>query len=118
MDAKKELKRIIESIFESMISIEGYASPSDVESAIKQGSSEIAQAILDAGFKKGKDDIFISHIKSHLKKGDVVICKICGKTAEEIIKEVKKCPKCGETELSIDGKHCLGCGYLRVKEGK
>jgi len=33
-----------------------------------------------------RDFIFISHIQSHLKKGDEVICKICGKTAQEIIK--------------------------------
>lgn len=34
-----------------------------------------------------RDDIFISHIKSHLKDDEFVICKICGKSADEIIKE-------------------------------
>lgn len=34
-----------------------------------------------------KDTIFIRHIQDHLKDGQVVICKICGKTAEQIIKE-------------------------------
>lgn len=32
-----------------------------------------------------QDRIFIKHIKAHLKEGEEVICKICGKTAEEII---------------------------------
>lgn len=31
------------------------------------------------------DNLFINHIQSHLKEGEKVICKICGKTAEEII---------------------------------
>lgn len=35
---------------------------------------------------KTKDDIFIQHIQSHLKEGEFVICKICGKKAEDIIK--------------------------------
>jgi len=38
-----------------------------------------------------RDDIFINHIKSHLKDGEFVLCKICGKSAEEIIKENKQC---------------------------
>ena len=36
---------------------------------------------------KGRDNIFISHIKSHLKDDEFVICKICGKSADEIIKK-------------------------------
>lgn len=36
---------------------------------------------------KGRDNIFISHIKSHLKDGEFVICKICGESADEIIKK-------------------------------
>ena len=32
-----------------------------------------------------KDDTFISHIETHLKAGEEVICKICGRTAKEII---------------------------------
>lgn len=31
------------------------------------------------------DSIFINHIQSHLKENEDVICKICGKTAIEII---------------------------------
>lgn len=31
------------------------------------------------------DSIFIKHIKDHLKEGQEVVCKICGKTAKEII---------------------------------
>ena len=33
------------------------------------------------------DTIFINHIQSHLTKEEKVICKICGKSAEEIIGE-------------------------------
>ena len=32
-----------------------------------------------------RDDIFIRHIKNHLKPGQEVSCKICGKPAWEII---------------------------------
>jgi hypothetical protein len=32
-----------------------------------------------------KDTVFIKHIQNHLKAGELVICKICGKTANEII---------------------------------
>jgi hypothetical protein len=35
----------------------------------------------------GGEDKFISHIQAHLKPGEEVICKICGKTAKEIINE-------------------------------
>ena len=31
------------------------------------------------------DDVFIQHIQSHLKPDQEVVCKICGKTAREII---------------------------------
>jgi endogenous inhibitor of DNA gyrase (YacG/DUF329 family) len=34
-----------------------------------------------------KDSIFIKHIKEHLKPHEKVICKICGKSVEDIIKE-------------------------------
>ena len=39
-----------------------------------------------------EDAIFINHIQAHLPKddGSMVICKICGKTAKEIINESKK----------------------------
>ena len=33
-----------------------------------------------------KDTVFIDHIKSHLTEGQEVVCKICGKTADEITK--------------------------------
>ena len=35
--------------------------------------------------KLRKDDKFIKHIQSHLKDGEEVICKICGKTAKKIL---------------------------------
>ena len=34
---------------------------------------------------KSKDNLFIKHIESHLTKEQEVICKICGKTAKEIV---------------------------------
>lgn len=34
---------------------------------------------------KQRDAVFIQHIQSHLRGGEEVICKICGKTAKEII---------------------------------
>lgn len=50
-------------------------------------------ALLDAppaptSFSHDNDDrIFIGHISNHLKPGERVICKICGKTADRIIEE-------------------------------
>ncbi len=32
---------------------------------------------------------FIDHIHAHLKDGEAVICKICGRTAQEIIEEAR-----------------------------
>lgn len=37
--------------------------------------------------RKIRDTHFINHIQAHLKDGEVVICKICGKTADEICSE-------------------------------
>lgn len=34
--------------------------------------------------KKTRGEAFIVHIENHLKQGDKVICKICGKTVDEI----------------------------------
>ena len=34
-----------------------------------------------------KDDKFIKHIQNHLQPGQVVVCKICGKTVREILDE-------------------------------
>ena len=31
-----------------------------------------------------KDDTFINHIQSHLKDDEFVVCKICGKKADDI----------------------------------
>lgn len=33
------------------------------------------------------ESVFINHIKSHLKEGEFVICKICGKDVAEIYAE-------------------------------
>lgn len=37
--------------------------------------------------KKEKALIFVEHIEDHLKEGDVVLCKICGKSIDEIFAE-------------------------------
>jgi hypothetical protein len=37
-----------------------------------------------------EDRIFINHIQSHLKEGEEVICKICGKTAKVICENEKE----------------------------
>jgi len=38
-----------------------------------------------------RDDIFIRHIKKHLHPWEHVICKICRKTADEIIRSERTC---------------------------
>ncbi len=52
---------------------------------------ELIQQFIKDGVIEIKDDlsdsIFINHIQQHLKPNEVVVCKICGKTAKEIIKE-------------------------------
>ena len=46
-----------------------------------------ASEIVDSLVKQLEaDTTFIQHIQSHLTNSEKVICKICGKTAEEIIK--------------------------------
>ena len=112
MDAKKQLIKIIteSKILKYVNKMEHYfilkreKKPENLENLYKAISgedtwiqdkiNELAQAILDAGFvktedMKNKDIIFIKHIQSHLKEGEEVICKICGKTAKEIITEAK-----------------------------
>ena len=44
-----------------------------------------------ADCERTPDNLFIAHIKNHLKPDEKVICKICGKTADEITKENSKC---------------------------
>lgn len=36
---------------------------------------------------KLRGEVFIKHIKAHLKEDEVVICKICNKTVDEIYNE-------------------------------
>lgn len=50
---------------------------------------DIFEATYETANTKTKDDIFIQHIQSHLKPNEKVICKICKKSAEEIIKEAQ-----------------------------
>ena len=40
--------------------------------------------------RRNKGTVFIEHIKKHLAENEVVICKICGKTVEEIYEEYKQ----------------------------
>jgi len=39
---------------------------------------------------EGDDQFFIEHIQSHLEPGQGVICKICGRSAGEIIAEARR----------------------------
>jgi len=41
----------------------------------------LAEGINDELLKAG---LFVEHIQAHLKEGQVVICKICGKSVDEI----------------------------------
>jgi len=53
------------------------------------------------------DDVFIAHIQSHLKPGQEVVCKICGRTAKEI---------CGEKPAPPAIRICPGCGHVWDKD--
>ena len=48
---------------------------------------DIFEATYESANSKSKDNIFINHIQSHLESNQKVICKICGKTATEIIEK-------------------------------
>lgn len=43
--------------------------------------------IRDLIVSSGRDRKFIAHIQSHLTEGQEVVCKICGKTAKEIVEK-------------------------------
>ena len=97
MDAKKELEKIIKPILEIYFK-NCFIEYANAKEAAEEISLNLVSAILDKvpelGFVRietvqSKDNIFINHIQSHLKKGEEVICKICGKTAKEIIAEAK-----------------------------
>lgn len=72
-----------------------------------------------------KNDIFIEHIKKHLKEMNFqrkrhgkVMCKICCKDIDEIFKTENKCPWCGKTMMYLEQKRyfrCLHC-YTDVAE--
>lgn len=57
------------------------------------------------------DKAFIEHIQSHLKNGEEVICKICGKSAREICIENCKCKpdRMGQLPATPEGL-CGKCG--------
>ena len=48
----------------------------------------------ESDLRPGKDQLFIDHIKSHLKDGESVICTICGKTVEEIYEKAGRPSGC------------------------
>lgn len=47
---------------------------------------DIFKATYESADIESKDDIFIRHIQTHLQEGQAVICKICGKSVESIVK--------------------------------
>jgi len=53
---------------------------------------------------------FVRHIQWHLKEGQVVICKICGKDIHAIYgKEFIACVRCG-ANIYYSGCRCDKCG--------
>jgi len=106
MNAREELERVIKPTLESMISIEGYASPSDVQSIIEQGGDEIAQAILDARFIRLEDLSLKQVIDWWIKTypDDVFVT-----APPEIV---------GIRNLMIAIKQKMAKGIIKVKEGK
>jgi hypothetical protein len=64
-------------------------------------SSKIVGVIVQFTLEhSGNDEIFISHIQNHLQEGQNVVCKICGKTAVEIISEEKR--RIGSGKLTLN----------------
>lgn len=72
------------------------------EGTLRTVKRELKAVIGDYGYKKmisgciqvkdtEKDIVFVQHIENHLKDtGKFVMCKICGKTIDEIYEEVGK----------------------------
>ena len=54
------------------------------EELIGEMKAELERARLLPGIKD--DTVFIDHIQNHLAPGQEVVCKICGKTARDIIR--------------------------------
>jgi hypothetical protein len=58
-----------------------------------QNLKRLSAELLAALREKGADKIFISHIQSHLQKEEEVVCKIRGKSANEITPKRKPLPE-------------------------
>mgnify|MGYP001587478626 CR=1 FL=1 len=57
-----------------------------IEQGLSMGAWRRVRAkIRDLITSPRRDGKFIAHIQSHLTEGQEVICKICGKTAKEIV---------------------------------
>ena len=56
---------------------------------IKLNSEEIMERLEKIEGRASKSEIFVGHVQNHLKEDEKVICKICGKTIDEIYEEEK-----------------------------
>lgn len=82
---KAEVERLKE--YASTLEIDLFASRQRQEKA----EAELEQARCRAAVVDAcKDTVFIQHIQEHLSPGCEVVCKICGKTAREIIRAAKE----------------------------
>lgn len=55
-----------------------------IGTVFNEANADMVVGILNRSEILGADDKFIRHIQAHLKPGEEVICKICGKSAAEI----------------------------------
>jgi len=73
---------------------------------------------------KLKEEIFVEHIKKHLKEGQKVVCKICNKDIDIIFYESKKNTKCDVQncngtiieEPESGALVCTGCSFYVIRE--
>jgi hypothetical protein len=70
----KALLYLSDSLQENIDTLEGL-------SLENQGLMRINNALAT---KKTRGEAFVAHIEGHLQEGDKVICKICGKSVDEI----------------------------------
>lgn len=99
MENEEKANKLTKENAESKITIKGLSAKCDRFEADKESNAELANSLRVKVERHEKalegepgqdstatnDRAFIEHIQQHLKPGQEVICKICGKTAEEII---------------------------------
>ena len=58
-----------------------------IDTVVSIASRIINGELVEKAGKFLRDEIFINHIKTHLGYGGKIVCKICGKSADEIIEK-------------------------------